>query len=178
VEQNTAHNDQKLKHRMPKNNKRQRYLLIASILGTVLVTITSLILYYVLNNLARPVATNNPSAEQQAYYKDFIDSDDSELNKAELSNKYSQTYANSLQSTSNTNPAEWNREKVNEACRVLLYVDKMGSYSQALQYVALLQEAKINGVNIDDNDYGVNQKVRDDIYNKSKQESDNAASEN
>ena len=134
-----------------------------------------LIFYYGYNNRTKPTTTNKPSAEQQAYSKDFINSNNSEENKAKLSDKYSQAYADSLQSISGSNPAEWNREKVNNACATLLYANKMGSYSQALQYLALLDEAKANGVNIDDNDYGVNQKLRDEIYTKSKEASDKAS---
>ena len=129
-----------------------------------------LIFYYGFNR-----TTSKLTLEQQAYSKDFINSDNSEENKAKLSDKYSKEYADSLQSTSGSNPAEWNREKVNDASKTLLFVNKMGSYAQALQYLALLQQAKASGVNIDDNDYGVNQKLRDEIYAKSKEASDKAS---
>ncbi len=134
-----------------------------------------LIFYYIYNNRTKPTTINKPSAEQQAYSRDFINSNNSEENIAKLSDKYSKSYSDSLQSIIGSNPSEWNREKVNNACATLLYVNKMGSYSQALQYLALLDEAKANGVNIDDNDYGVNQKLRDEIYAKSKEASDKAS---
>jgi hypothetical protein len=163
-----------LSHKNTPKYRRRKYLIITTVLVTAILISLGLIFYYGYNNRTKPITTNKPSTEQQAYSKDFINSNNSEENKANLSEKYSSKYAEASQLISGTNPAQWNKQKVNDACASLLFVSKMDSYSQALQYLALLEEAKANGVNIDDNDYGVNQKVRDDIYTKSTQASDKA----
>lgn len=106
--------------------------------------------------------------------KDVLDTGINSEAIAVVVDKYSQKYAEALQNTSDTNPSKWDKAKVDDAYVILLYVSKMGSYAQTLQYLALLESAKRNGINIDDNSYFIDQKIRDDIYIKAEQASGNA----
>ncbi len=166
--ENTENSIAKHTYSKPKRTGRKIVVLVAIILLITGMLVSGYLIYK--NYTAKKL----PVSSKQSYAKEFLDSDNSSATKEALSEKYSSKYSESLQSTSGTDPAQWNKQKVNDACITLLFVNKMGSYSQALQYLALLDEAKSSGINIDDNDYGVNQKVRDEIYAKSKQAYDKA----
>jgi hypothetical protein len=58
---------------------------------------------------------------------------------------------------------EWNKEMLNDAYAALLYADKMGAYTQVELFLGKIEAAQRNGMNIDDNLYGVNQEARDAI---------------
>ncbi len=116
--------------------------------------------------------SNTPMGTSEAkYIKDMLGSDSKVATKEYLVEKYSQAYGVSLHNTSNTNPVNWDKAKVDDAYTTLLYVNKMGSFAQTLQYLALLERAKVGGVDIDNNSYGIDQKTRDEIYKTAMQES-------
>jgi len=108
----------------------------------------------------------------EAQYKnDMLGTDGTAVTTEYLVEKYSQAYGVSLQNTTNTNPSTWDKAKVDDAYTTLLYVNKVGSFAQTLQYLALLEGAKAGGVNIDNNSYAINQKTRDEIYKSAMQQS-------
>ena len=122
------------------------------------------------------IVTSTDSREV-IFKKEMLNPNGSDETRASAVASYSEDYGKSLEATSNTNPAKWDKAKVDDAYVTLLYVNKMGSFSQTLQYIALLEIAKAGGVDIDNNRYGIDQRTRDEIYKTAKQESDKALSQ-
>lgn len=123
---------------------------------------------------SRQNSASTTDSGEVIFKKDMLNPNSSDETRASAVASYSEAYGKSLEATSNTNPAKWDKAKVDDAYVTLLYVNKMGSFSQTLQYIALLEIAKAGGVDIDNNSYGIDQRTRDEIYKTAKQESDKA----
>lgn len=104
--------------------------------------------------------------EKSPFVQEFLNSGDSSEEKSILVKKYSTQYGYSLKNTVSSSPTSWDKDKLDDAYEVLLYADKMGAYSQASAVLAQLDAAKKSGLNIDDNSYGVNQDIRDEIKSR------------
>ena len=177
MQQNTDQPNQELKHKTPKHNAGNKSRKPLAAVTIVLAVALALIVggyfgykYYV--NRQDSVITTD--SREVIFKKEMLNPNSSDETRASAVASYSEDYGNSLQATSNTNPAKWDKAKVDDAYVTLLYVNKMGSFSQTLQYIALLEIAKAGGVDIDNNSYGIDQRTRDEIYKTAKQESDKA----
>ncbi len=177
VEQNINQPSQQLNHKMPKNSWWHKNRKIIKVVTIVLAVAVALIVgwyfgykYY----KSRQNSSSTTNSREVIFKKEMLNPNSSDETRASAVASYSEDYGNSLQATSNTNPAKWDKAKVDDAYVTLLYVNKMGSFSQTLQYIALLEIAKAGGVDIDNNSYGIDQRTRDEIYKTAKQESDKA----
>ena len=177
MEQNLNQPSQQLKHKMPKNSwwhKNRKIIKVAAIALAVALILTAggYLGYRYYKNRQNSASTTD--SREVIFKKEMLNPNSSDETRASAVASYSEDYGKSLEATSNTNPAKWDKAKVDDAYVTLLYVNKMGSFSQTLQYIALLEIAKAGGVDIDNNSYGIDQRTRDEIYKTAKQESDKA----
>jgi predicted negative regulator of RcsB-dependent stress response len=177
VQQNTNQPSHELKHKTPKHNASNKSRKPLAVVTIMLAVALALIVggyfgyKYYKNRQDSAITTDS---REVIFKKDMLNPNSSDETRASAVASYSEDYGKSLEATSNTNPAKWDKAKVDDAYVTLLYVNKMGSFSQTLQYIALLEIAKAGGVDIDNNSYGIDQRTRDEIYKTAKQESDKA----
>lgn len=78
-------------------------------------------------------------------------------------------YNESIKAVNNTNPTAWDKSKLDKAYFSLLYADKVGAFSQVYTMLSMIDLARQNGLDIDDNSYGINQSKRDEIRKRADQ---------
>ena len=62
-----------------------------------------------------------------------------------------------------TKSTEWDKARLDKAYFSLLYAHKVGAFNQVYTMLSLIDAAQRNGLNIDDNSYGISQDERDAI---------------
>jgi len=101
-------------------------------------------------------APAQPPSAQQLKIKDTTNVED-------VVKRYGQDYDDSSKEITNKNYTEWDKTTLDKAYFSLLYADKAGLFTQVYQTLALIEGAKMNGLNVDDNGYGIGQAERDAI---------------
>lgn len=136
---------------------------------SILIVIIAIIsgFFIVWNHNKNKIKTTH--SEKETYAHDFINSsDNSTANKTHLVEKYGAHYDELISKILQSNPATWNKEMLNDAYAALLYADKMGDYTHVNALLSYIEAVKARGLNIDDNSYGVNQNIRDEIKQRAK----------
>lgn len=77
--------------------------------------------------------------------------------------QYSGDYSRTTAEVSTTGYKDWTKETVDKAYFNLIYADKIGAYTQVYNTLYMIESAGKNGIKIDDNSYGIDQKGRDQI---------------
>lgn len=115
--------------------------------------------YYVVWPLIKPKpvpAQELPLSLQQAGNKT-----DAELQK--LVANYGAEYDAAYQDVASSNAAQWDKVMLDKAYLVVLYADKIEAYDQVSTLLAKMQFAKANGLNLDDNSWGITGTKRDEL---------------
>ena len=81
----------------------------------------------------------------------------------EVAKNFGEAFNNNSQELRNSNIGTWNKEKLDKAYFNLIYADKVGSYSDVYNLLSSIDYAEKNGLDINNNSYGIDQKTRDEI---------------
>jgi hypothetical protein len=144
------------------SSKRRKIVFVGAIFLVVLVAAVAA---WIISN-EDEVADSSKS--KQTYAQEFLDSDKSDATQSRLVEQYGEQYDENAAKLSKSNPAEWDKAMLDTAYAALLYTDKMSAYTQADLYLTYIKVAQSNGLDIDDNSYGVTQETRDLISQRSK----------
>lgn len=106
---------------------------------------------------------NKPKVPDANRENDLLQADESDQGKVEIVKKFGTDYDRATKELSSKSPAEWDKASLENAYLSLLYADKVGAFTQVYTMLSLIDSARKNGVDIDDNSYGINQQKRDDI---------------
>lgn len=80
-----------------------------------------------------------------------------------VAEQYSSDFTRTNKEVSTTGYKSWTKDTVDKAYFTLVYADKTGNFSQVYSTLYMIESAGKNGVKIDDNSYGIDQKGRDEI---------------
>ncbi len=83
--------------------------------------------------------------------------------KSNLAEQYSSDFTRTSKEVSTTGYKSWTKDTVDKAYFTLIYADKTGNFSQVYSTLYMIESAGQNGVKINDNSYGIDQKGRDEI---------------
>jgi len=144
-----------------RNRKTIRPKKALLIILLILLTITLIISVVYYNN-----SQNN--SKQQTLSQD----DNNEINAkkivetneaTELAKNFGESFNNNAQELRDSNVATWNKDKLDKAYFNLIYADKVGSYNDVYNLLSSIYYAEKNGLDINNNSYGIDQKKRDEI---------------
>ncbi len=102
-------------------------------------------------------------SQERTYTLKITGTDNSDASRAKLVEEFGPKYDDAVAKVMASNPGNWDKAMVDNACAALLYADKIGAYTQVNTLLAFIGAAQKRGVNIDDNSYGVTQDMRDAI---------------
>lgn len=107
------------------------------------------------------------SKEKHEYVAEPVESllqaDESDKSKVRVVETYGTKYDAAINKVEDSDPTKWDKEMLDKAYLSLLYADKIGAFTQAYTILSLLELAQNNGLNIDDNSYGITKEKRNDI---------------
>ena len=107
------------------------------------------------------------TAEVNNEYTDFkqelLGKDDSEESRSKVVKEYGGQYDQKVVAVLSKKPSDWTQEDLDNAYMVLLYANKIEAYTQVAEILSMIEVAKMTGLNIDNNIYGIDQGVRDSI---------------
>lgn len=128
-------------------------------LACLVVVFVGFIGYYVVWPLVKPKPApvqDLPLSLQQAGSKT-----NTELQK--LVADYGAKYDVAYQEVANSSAAQWDKTMLDKAYLVVLYADKIEAYDQVSNTLAKMQFAKANGLDLDDNSWGITGAKRDEL---------------
>ncbi len=136
--------------------RRQRRIILTII---ALVLLVGVIIGYILLSREEQPASLSPeilSLKQES-------SDTSAKNQTKLAEQYGDQYDAAYAEVTAADATSWNKEMLDKAYTALLYADKIGAYSQAIDVLSSMRAAEAEGLNLDDNSWGMRQADRDAI---------------
>lgn len=95
-------------------------------------------------------------------------------NVEDIIRRYEKDYNRKSKSLQNPYYAEWNKDKLDDAYFSLIYADRVGDFNQVYTILSLIENAKNNGTNIDNNSYKLNQENRELIKRRADQQAKTA----
>ncbi len=140
----------------------------------VLIAILGLGALYIYGETKKPTQ----KTEQQKYTQEFIESDNSDATISNLVERYGSQFDDKSSKVLQSNPAEWDKAMLDDACVALLYADKMSATTQTASLLAYIESAGASGLDINNNSYGINQEIRDAIRSRTKERIQQAMEEN
>lgn len=102
-------------------------------------------------------------SDEEAYAEELLSAESSDDNLESIVSKYGEHYDSAMIRVQESTPLNWNRDILDDAYRSLLYADRVGAFTQVNQILDQIEFAKNNGLEIDDNSYGIGQDTRDSI---------------
>jgi len=81
----------------------------------------------------------------------------------EVANNFGEAFNNNSQELRNSNIGTWNKEKLDIAYFNLIYADKVSSFNDVYTLLDYINYAQKNGLDINNNSFGIDQKKRDEI---------------
>ncbi len=148
--------DKVRKNRKTIKPKKQLIIIALIVLGIIL--LGSLMFFYISQN------NNKQQTISQGENNKINDKKIIETNEAtELAKNFGETFNNNSQELRNSNVATWNKDKLDKAYFNLIYADKVGSYNDVYNLLSSIYYAQKNGLDINNNSYGIDQKKRDEI---------------
>lgn len=76
---------------------------------------------------------------------------------------YGAQYDAAYQDVASSNATQWDKVMLDKAYLVVLYADKIEAYDQVSNTLAKMQFAKANGLDLDDNSWGITGSKRDEL---------------
>lgn len=90
-------------------------------------------------------------------------SDMSMENQDKIRAEHEADYTDAKQAVYGSKPGQWTREMLDEAYEVLIYNDKTGGLREVNDMLAMMEFAEGEGLNLDDNSWGITKADRDAI---------------
>jgi hypothetical protein len=84
-------------------------------------------------------------------------------NSIDVVKNFGEAFNNNTQELRNSNIGTWNKEKLDKAYFNLIYADKVSSFNDVYTLLDYISFAQKNGLDINNNSYGIDQKIRDEI---------------
>jgi len=84
-------------------------------------------------------------------------------NVKEVVQKFGKESGENSKQLAESSSSSWDKAKLDKAYYNLIYADKVGSFNDVYAMLSFISTAEKSGLNIDDNSYGVDQKIRNDI---------------
>lgn len=137
------------------SNYRLVFLFFIIILFFVLCSVL-----YLLNNQNKEANIKNAEYQKSIQKQVKITNTENVNDVVKVYGKEKDSYTKELQGTSS---ASWDKAKLDKVYFNLLYADKVGSFSDVYAMLAFINAAERSGLNVDDNSYGINQKIRNEI---------------
>jgi len=148
------------------SNYSVKYKPTLIILGVVTILFTVVTGYVIVKSRSGDSISNSSQ-------KDLLQPPADSGSVANLVQKYSKDYGVTGEKVKRSNPSAWNREVLDEAYFTLLYADKIGDFSRVHSTLLMIELAKRNGLDIDDNSYGIDKKMRDTIRKRADEVANN-----
>lgn len=143
---------------LPKDSKHRKLKLAAAAL--VVIVLASSLLVYFTRDTEEP---DSILSDQQLKIEDATDA-------RNVAIKYGKDYDDFSKELDDKSYTGWSKDELDKAYFNLLYADKIGLFTQVDNILVRLKGAQMNGVDIDDNSYGIGQAERDAIKERANAE--------
>ena len=97
------------------------------------------------------------------FKQELLGKDDSEESRSKVVKEYGGQYDQKVVTVLSKKPSDWTQEDLDDAYMALLYANKIKAYTQVAEILSMIEVAKMTGLNIDNNIYGIDQGIRDSI---------------